>query len=265
MRNYKQHINESRRQRKNNRHQKAEQENQFNKKFVLPHLHPMGMPMVVSDRLDYILKKMSESGNKIAKDILSLTSNKEKLHQISYIDITRKDDSFSFLPNGGKDLPEEQKFVSDKRQHGKIYKTVKVIFFNKYTKNEIQKFISVFKSIYHKGPEKKNNSSPLSDEELVKKLVSDTSADKIKWISSMEASNWIKFEFTKPVTNTKMIVFDYYIFTWRGYENMTFMSIGMKIKDQTKDSFIKSIKYDKLSELTRLMIEKYNIEIGGQI
>lgn len=266
MLNYKQHINESRRNKKRSRNQqRTEQRQQFNKKYVLPPLHPMGMPMVVSDRLEYILTKMSETGNKIAKELLSLIENKDKLHQISYIDITRKDDSFTYLPNGGKDLPEDQKFTSNKRQTSKIYKMIKMIFYNKYTKNEITKFVSIFKSIYHKGPEKKDSPLPLSDEQIVKKLLSDTETNKIKWTKISEASNWIKYEFVKKITDTKSLVFDYYIFIWRGYENMSFISISIKIVNELQEIFIKSIRYENIIELNRLMIEKYNIEINDQI
>jgi len=267
MHKYKEHIDESRRRSSKNKRSKnfndqwQEKDQYINHRFVLP---SNKMKLVVSDRLKYILTKMSETGNIISNDFLKLLEQKLESYEMSYIDITPKEDTFSYLPSSGKNLPDSDKFKNNKRQHSKIYKIIKTIFGNRFTKNEVQKFVSIYKSIYNKGPQKENL-SPMTIDQMVEKLITDTKNDKLKWDKISNASNWIKYESRHKITNNKYLVFVYYIFNNIKDKKLTFLTaniyndLGQNKEDKNK--FIRNFRYEEIKDLTEEIIKKYNIEI----
>lgn len=267
MHKYKEHINEARNSRKNKRagrgdrfQNKQEQNQRFNQKFVLPSTK---MKMVVSERFKYILNKMAESGNIVAKELLKSIDQKLESYETSYIDITPREDTLSYLPSGGKHLDDAEKFKSNKRQHSKIYKIIKTIFFNKFTKNDVQKFVSLYKSIYNKGPEKENL-PPLTTDQMVEKLIKDTKNDKLIWKNTMYANGWVKYESKHEITDKKRLVFNFYIFNDK-QESLTFLTaemhndLGQNKNERIK--FIKNYNFTEVDELKKEIVKKYNVII----
>lgn len=242
-----------------NQQQNRNQANRFNARYVNP--VSTGLIMYASERFKYILSKMSESGNKIAKDFLLLLDNKEKKFEMSYIDLTSKEDSLSYLtPGASGELKDEDKYKSNKRQYSKIYKLIKTIFGNKFTKEEVKKFVSVYKSVYNKGPEKKKE--PGSDENILKKIVDDTKNDKLKWSLRTKANNWVCYEAGKKYTEYKGVVFSLYIFDPHLFVN-SFLSmnfINNKEKDPDKKSVhIKTFNYGDIIEFIKDFSKKYKV------
>jgi len=244
-----------------------QQQQQRNRNFNTNYVNPQapGMPLMISDRLKYIFSKMSESGNRAAKELLSLTDQKDKKFEMSYLDITKKDDSLSYLPPGGKDLPDAEKYDNNKRQYSKVYKVVKTICGSRYTKTEVQKFVSMYKSIYNKGPEKEDLPKP-TDEQILNKIIRDTKSDKLKWKEELKTSPWVRYEAKVSATDTKGVMFHLYIFyslkdTPNCFLTVHFFNEKEKY-DKDKKIHIKTYKYDEgLIDFIKDFVEKYKVPV----
>lgn len=246
----------------------------FNQKHVIGNVVSPGMKMEFSARFGYLLNKMAETGNKIAKEILALKSNVDKKFEMSYLDLTNREDTISYLPTGGKDLPDAEKYKSNKRQHVKVYKTIKTIFGAKYTKTDVQKFVSIFKSIYNKGPEKKDLPTP-TEEQIVKNLIKDTENDKLKWISVAKGKDFVRCTTDKQIDekNKKVLRFTYYVFKDQKEEDCGFLTTHLirdpvltpinSVNTHEKDAYIKTIMFksqiENMKKLKTLLVKKCNI------
>jgi hypothetical protein len=246
----------------------------FNQRHVVGTVISPGMKMEFSARFAYLLTKMTETGNKIAKELLALKTNTDKKFEMSYLDLTNKEDTISYLPTGGRDLPDAEKYKSNKRQHVKIYKTIKTIFGAKYTKTDVQKFVSIFKSIYNKGPEKRDLPTP-TEEQIVKNLIKDTESDKLKWVNVAKGKDFIRCVTDKQIDekNKKVLRFTYYVFNDLKEQDCGFLTAHLirdpeltpitNVNTSEKDSYIKTIMFksqiENMKKLKTLLVTKCNI------
>jgi len=229
---------------------------------------PRGMPMVISPRLKYILTKIDKKGNKIAKDLLSITDKLDARFENSYLEITKKPDSLSYLPNGARDIPEADRFTSNKRQVSQIYKVVKNIFSGKYTKNEVTKFVSFYKEAWNQGPPRESkgeDKAKLTEEETIKKVIEDTKSDKLKWAKEAETKQWDKWEAIYKITDNKNLEFEFYFFK-NGVkeEAWTFLSLHLINKNtqvlEDKNKHLNTFKFELLLDFIKLMKDKYKVD-----
>jgi len=250
------------RRRKKNKGGRRCYQNQQQQNFIARTTLPENkMSLIVSNRLIYILTKMSEEGNKIAKDFLNLLYSDEKRFTMSYFDITQKIDSLSYMSSSGYNVPESEKFSSNKRQFVQVYKVIKTIFGSKYTKNEVQKFISMFRSVYKKGPDR-NDMPPPSVEKIIQKLLKDTKSGAMKWTVSkdlVENDKMVRYQTRSESTPNKGIVFDIYIFKKKENCNLSFLTIHFYNK--TEKTHIHTCDIGKIRDLVDYIIDKHKIDV----
>lgn len=230
-------------------------------------IEPRGMNMTFSERFKYILTKISKKGNKIAKELLDLPNKPEAKFEYSYLDLTGRQDTMSYLPNGARDIPEEDRYKSNKRQHSKIYKTIKTIFGSKYTKNEVTKFVSIYNEVYKQGPDKADTTKPKqSDEQLLKKIIEDTKSDKLKWKKETGAGNMARYEAKVTITEKKYLVFCFFHFDQSIKEEaMSFLTINLyndlgKTKDD-KTMWINTLQFKDITDFLPVFKQKFKIEV----
>lgn len=229
-------------------------------------IEPRGMNMTFSERFKYILTEISKKGNKIAKELLELPNKPEAKFEYSYLDIAGRQDTISYLPNGARDILEEERYRSNKRQHSKIYKTIKTIFGSKYTKNEVTKFVSIYNEVYKQGPDKTDTTkSKQSDEQLLKKIIEDTKSDKLKWEKETGTGNMVRYESKVAITKKKYLAFCFFHFD-RSIkdEAMSFITINLyndssKTKDD-KTVWINTLQFKDIRDFLPVFKEKFKIE-----
>jgi len=226
-------------------------------------IQPHGMNMVFSERLKYILDKIASKGNRIAKELLTLPDKPQAKFEYSYIDLTRREDTMSYLPYGGKDLPEGEKFNNNKRQHAKVYKTVKTLFASKYTKTEVNKFVSMYKQIYNEGPGQDASRPKLTEEQIVKKIIEDTKNGKLKWELQGRQSDWLRCDAKVKITEKKSLVFQLFLFPVIADEPKSFLTMilqnDLAIARDDKRKWLQTLKFDDIKEFIRIFKEKHKI------
>lgn len=231
---------------------------------------PRGMHMVLSDRFKYVLEKIAKKGNAIAKELLILPNKLDAKFEYSYIDLTGRGDTLSYLPNGARDTAEADRFKSPKRQHSKVYKTIKTVFGSKYTKTDVTKFVSMFKEVYEQGPDKSDYPArgKNTDEQLLKKIIEDTKSDKLKWNKEETAGNMTRYESAVKITEMKRLVFCFFHFDQAvKEESMSFLTINFyndlgKTKDDQR-RWIQTFQFDSIANnFIPAFKEKYKITVG---
>lgn len=221
---------------------------------------PVGMKIEISDRLKYIIIKISEKGNAIAKDFVSLLDKPDVKFNLSYIDITtRGGDSLTYL-NDNTNIPENELYRSNKRQISKVYKVIKSIFGSKYTKMEVSKFVSMFKQIYDQGPDKSLTRPKRTESEMLRKIIDDTKNDKLKWKKISEIGEITRYEIRVKVTDKKYIALVLFYFP-DIKEDLIFMTINLHnelgITKEQKSTWITTLKYQDLKEFLEIFRKKY--------
>jgi len=211
--------------------------------------------LFLSQRLESIIKKISETGDLLSKEILDSIDNKSKFFDVTYLDISKNLDNFSFFTKeevnklGIVDNTIDT-YKSNKRFESKIYKIVKILFGNKFTKKEIQKFISIYKSVYSKGPDKKNvEQKALTNEDVINKIIEDTTNGKLKWVEVPELIGLEKYRSVVNITKSKYLQIELYLFT---NQDNDFLTLNLRIEKINK--FIKSINFNK-SNIVPLSME----------
>lgn len=229
-------------------------------------VEPRGMPLDLSTRFKYIITIIADKGNAIAKDMLKNLNNPNVKFEYSYLDLTGRADTISYLPNGERNLPEEERYKSNKRQHSKVYKVVKTIFGSKYTKTDVGKFVSMFKQVFETGKSNNKESvrvSGIDKKQLLEKLTQDTKNDKIKWIRSVNSQTYNKFEFKIKATEKKSFVFHFYYYF--NYSNNSMITLSMYTDNSYltgidrggKVEWILTIPFPDVKEFSELFKEKY--------
>lgn len=231
-------FNESKRNKGSNRYERERFSRNQNVRMTSKIVEPRGMEMEFSPRFKYIIEKISEKGNAISKDLLNVLNNGNK-YDWSYLDITNKNDTISYLPNSARDMKDDDKYKTNKRQHVKAYKLIKLLFGSKYTKTDVTKFVSLYKSVFEKGPDKKQNENAL----LVNKIIEDTKSKKLKWIISGD-QNLLTCETSIKVTENKKLILSLYI---PSTEINTILTINM-LSNKNK-TWIKTIPGQDLKKL----------------
>ena len=226
-------------------------------------IEPRGMNMVYGEKFKYILNKISKNGNKIAKELLTLPDKIDARFDQSYIDITRREDTLSFLPNGARDIPDDKRFDTNKRQQSKVYKTIKTIFGSKYTKEEVNKFVSMFKGVYNVGPDPVvDQNIKKTDEDVIGKIIDDTKNDKLIWKEGESGGNLRRYDAEIPITTHKRLVICFYHFpnTIKD-ETMSFITVNFyNDLGQTKDDkrmWIETYKFDQIVDFLKIFSFKY--------
>ena len=229
-----------------------------------------GMSMDFSDNFYFILKKIASKNNVIAKELIELSNKIDDRFECSYIDITRHYDTLSYLSSSHKDIPEEEKYESNKRQFSKVYKVIKNIFGSKYTKNEVTKFVSMFKNIYIEGPDNKTDNSvdknvKLEIFEIVKKITEDTKSNKLKWTKEYNSLHLKRYQCIVDLTAKKKLKFELFIFAENDKIKNTFLSINL-LDDSTgkskndKNKWLTSIYYNDLKDFMPVFFDKIDVE-----
>jgi hypothetical protein len=220
-----------------------------------------GMNMIFSERLKYVLNKIALKGNRLAKELLTLPAKPEAKFEYSYIDLTSREDTMSYLPYTGKDLPEDEKFKSNKRQHAKVYKTIKTLFGSKYTKTEVNKFVSIYKQIYNEGPGKDTDRPKPSEEQVIKKITEDTKSDKLEWKLQGRQFDWLRYDADIKITEKKKLVFQLFIFPRITEETNSFLIVSMHndlgITKEEKRKWIQTLKFGSIIEFLKVFKDKY--------
>lgn len=220
-----------------------------------------GMPMAYSERFKYIINKIANKNNAIAKELLLLPSKSGETFYYSYLDLEGAE-SLSYLYYTDKGISEEDKYKSPKRQRSKVYKVIKSIFGGRFTKTDVTKFVSMYKTIYTQGPDKADLvKSGQSDKQLIDKIVKDTKNGKLKWIKNHDIPhNMINYSASTKITDKKEIKFTFYRFVERHEPNTTmtiYLINDMFRIDSEKRKWIKTLKFDELSEFFKVFVEKY--------
>jgi hypothetical protein len=218
---------------------------------------PRGMNMDFSDRFRYILTQMDKKGSKIAKDLLSQLNKPDAKFEYSFIDLTQRSDTLSYLPNAEKNTPEEEKYKSNKRQHSKVYKTIKTLFGSKYTKTEVNKFVSIYKQIYEAGPDREALKSKRTDGQLMKKIVEDTKTGKLTWLKLPEMGEVIRYEAKINITNHKYLSFVFFILPDK---TKSLVTINF-FTDLKKNEWVQTFNYKDLTDFLTAFKEKYNEDV----
>ena len=234
-------------------------------------VEPHGMNMVYGEKFKFILDKISKKGNKIAKELLTLPNKPDARFEQSYIDITRREDTLSFLPNGARDLPEDKRFDNNKRQQAKIYKTIKTIFGSKYTKDEVTKFVSMFKGVYNVGPDpvvsQVDPTVPKkTDEEVVKKIIEDTKDEKLVWKEGESGGNMRRYDATITITPKKRLVLCFYHFpNTIKEETMSFITVNfyndLGKTQEDKRIWIQTYKFDQIIDFLQTFKYLYLLKL----
>lgn len=229
-----------------------------------------GMNMEFAPRFKYVITKIAEKGNAIAKELLLLPNKPEAKFENSYLDLTNRFDTISYLQNAERNLSDEEKYKSNKRQQSKAYKVIKTIFGSKYTKFEVTKFVSMFKQVYEQGPEKKGDASEKPKqtvEEVIKKISEDTKSGKLKWEKQPKAGNLVKYETRIKITDKKSLVFIFFHFDnntkeekWSFITTNIYNELGKT--DDEKRKFLQNIAYDKIGEFLKIFKDKYKITVS---
>jgi hypothetical protein len=223
---------------------------------------PRGMNMDFSPRFRYILGKIDKKGNKIAKDLIAFLNKPDAKFEFSYIDLTGRADTLSYIANADRNIPEEEKYKTNKRQQSKVYKIIKTIFGSKYTKTEVNKFVSIYKQVYEEGPDEAAISkSKRPDEQLVKKIANDTRNGTLKWNKVVsDIINMDRFEATIKVTERKCIWFIFFILNEK---KLSFVTINLFDKQFPGKSgeWIQTYQYKELGDFIKAFKEKYNIDV----
>lgn len=213
-----------------------------------------GMRMDFTERFEYLVRKMADKNNSIAKELLTL-QNKDLKFEYSYLDLTGRDDTISYIVNADKNIPDDDKYKSNKRQISKTYKVIKTIFGSKYTKMEVSKFVSLFKQIYQNGPDEKDIIKPkLNDKQLIDKLILDTKNDKIKWKEDSKNGNFFKYSYKIKITDKKYLIFD--IFYFSDIEKNSFLTINLFTNDK-RSTWINTLNYSIIQDFIQIIKEKY--------
>lgn len=205
-----------------------------------------GMPLEVSPRFIAAVRKMSEVGGSIVKKLLDEIENKNNLYNISYIDLSRNLDMLTYLPLSEKDSKIDP-YKNQKRIGSKIYKVIRMIFGNEVTKNEIQKFVSVFKNVCScvptTRPKTKTENRKQTDKEIVDTLIKNTVENKISWKNNQKTENLESYVAVYEITDNKELEFNLYIFPKE--EHISNMAISYRVNTTKilKRDFIKNINF----------------------
>lgn len=250
-------FNESRKNRNRRKNKQITRNyNAINKYQPYSAVDSKKMDMIFSDRFKYVVEKISMKGNAIAKDLLSLPNSANK-YSYSYLDLTDRYDTISYL-SSDKNLSEgEDKFKTNKRQHSKVYKVIKTILGNKFTKNEVSKFVTFYKQVYEQGPDKKFN----REIDIVNKITEDTKKNIINWKEEKRNSSILKvFKSEIVVTLNKYILLELYLFKGDDKKN-TFLSINFcnnnALLDKDKKKWYKTFRYENLFNFLEAFKDKY--------
>ena len=247
-----------------NRGRNQKYQDSFNKKYAAGKISSQDFDVVLhlSPRLEYAVNKMAEIGNPVSKEILKALKD-GRTSEISFLDMSRNVDNISYLTKeviNRNDFNENEAYRSSRRTSSKIYKAMRLLFGNKFTKNEISKFVSVYKSVYSKGPDKnliKNDkeSKNIPINETIQKIIDDTKKGKLKWRDiPMNTSTIKKKRCIIPITKMKYMEIDFYIM----FDNPQNNFMSFNLSDGNKLSFIKSINFkrDNMEDLFS-DLEKY--------
>jgi hypothetical protein len=199
-----------------------------------------GMSMDYSPSFRYIITKIAEKNNRIAKELLEVLNKPEAKFEYSFLDLTNRGDTLSYLPNGERNTPDDSKYSTNKRQQSKVYKIIKTIFGSKYTKTDVNKFVSLFKQVYDEGPpEKSEVKSKKTVGQLLQNLIKDTKEGNLEWKENFSIPNVITFVSKIQVTNSKYIDFCF----WCPNSDITksFLTVNFKLDSKIVKS-INSVK-----------------------
>lgn len=226
-------------------------------------IEPRGMPMEFSDRFKYVLTKIADKGNAIAKELLNAPNKPDARFENSYLDL-RGPDNISFIPNSERSV--NDKYASNKRQQAKVYKVIKTIFGSKYTSAEVKKFVSFYKQIYQQGPGKDVPKPKLTDEQLAKKLAEDTKNSKIEWKFLNNRGNMSTYEYQIKLTDKKALSFNFFHFpNSHREEMMSFLTVNVRnelgLTDDDKRVWIQTLSYKDLLDFIEVFKDKYKIVV----
>lgn len=231
-------------------------------KYATKRVEVSGIEMEYSNNFKFLLTKIASKGNPIAKELLAAVDKPDSKFEISYLDLTKKDDMVSFLGKADKNITD--KYSSNKRQLSKAYKAIKVIFGSKFTQAEVTKFVSMYKQYYNQGPDKPRPKQKQTKDELLKKIIQDIKSGKMKWSMVVRSGNMEKYECKVQITDKKYIAFDYFYF-FQG-DKMNFMTLNFRNemeKDLTKKSiWIDTYKNEELeqADFIKLFREKFIVK-----
>lgn len=233
-----------------------QRENNINQTIRI--IETRGMPLELSSRFKFIINIIADKGNAIAKDILKNLNNPNVKFEYSYLDLTGRADTISYLPNGERNLPEQERYKSNKRQNSKVYKVIKTIFGSKYTKTDVTKFVSMFKQVFESGKSNRKQENIVSKEidqkKLLEKLITDTKNDKIKWVIIKETGNYFKYEFKIKITEKKHILIWYFYFPLDNIKDL--IILNMKTSSNNEAQWLLTIVLDD-NEFNNVFKEKY--------
>lgn len=221
----------------------------------------IGMPMAYSERFEYIINKIAAKNNVIAKELLKLPALSGETFQYSYLDLESAE-SISYLYYTDKGISENDKYKSAKRQRSKVYKIVKSIFGSRFTKTDVTKFVSLYKTVYMQGPDKSDIPKiELSNEQIAEKLYNDTKKDKLKWDKIHDIPyNMTKYSAFVKITEHKGILFDFLRFVDK-HEGNSLITVNLINKmgktEAEKRIWLKTIDFKDMTEFFNLFIEKY--------
>jgi len=223
-----------------------------------------GMPMKYSERFKYIIVKIANKNNALAKELLQLPELTGETFQYSYLDM-EGGESLSYLHLTDKGIADEDKYKSPKRQISKVYKVVKSIFGSKYTKTDVSKFISMYKTAYNQGPDKSEiPRGPQTQKQLIDKLTQDTKNDKIKWVKYESVNDFIKYNAIFKITDYKSMSFDFLQFLDK-YEKNSLITVNLINKkgktESEKRKYLDTITYSYLENSLKIFFEKYGKEV----
>lgn len=224
---------------------------------ISPNPSQRGMPLDFSPRFKYIITKISNKNNKIAIDLLDSLNKPNARFEYSYLDLTNRGDTLSYLPNGERNTPEDQKYITNKRQHSKVYKVIKTIFGSKYTKTEVNKFVSMFKQTYDEGPPKKPEiKSRKTTGQLLKNIIDDTIDGKLQWSKLSDIKDVDRYKAKIKITEKKYLDFVLYL---TKNESNSFLTINF-FNDNKDGEWISTFTYKDLINFIQTFKNKYNIE-----
>jgi hypothetical protein len=228
-----------------------------------------GMPMKISERLKYVLTKISAKNNRIAKELLSALDKPDARFSYSYLDLTGRDETMSYVNKTGLEVPEDQRYEKNngKRQYAKVYKTIKQIFGAKYTSAEVKKFVSMYKEVYSAGPPKDVPRPKPSSEQVIKKITEDTKNNKLLW--EIEASHkgsgqeWVRLNTIITITLNKKLFIQLTLFTGIRDETLSILTINL-LNELGKTSeerriFIANYRHGDIIDLIRAIRDKFKI------
>jgi hypothetical protein len=232
-------------------------------KDTMPHsvnTDKTGLRMNFSERFEYILNKIALKNNAIAKELIELPTKTEALFMYSYIEI-ENEDSVSYLNFTDKNIPEDDRYKTTKRQRSKLYKVIKTIFGSKYTKVDVNKFVSMYRTVYKQGPDKADMpKESQTNEQLVDKIIRDTKSNKINWIKEASITDMDNYKASYKLTDKKHINFEFLRF-FNKYEKAS-MIIIVLTNEQNKGkssnrTHLNTLMYEDIKEFLSMFSEKY--------